>query len=80
MTPRLRHFPERSFVKMGSHGRSGGSASSCPEGGEKARRAVKGDARRTEEDVLEKANEARAALDEMIERGKHVLAEKAADG
>ncbi len=79
MTPRLRHFPELSFVNRGSRGRSVGSASSCPEVGEEIRRAVKGDARRTEEDVLEKANEARAALDEMVERGKHVLAEKAAD-
>lgn len=79
MTPRLRHFPEHSFVKRGSRGRNGGSTSSCPEVGEEIRRAVKGDARRTGEDVLEKANEARAVLDEMIERGKHVLAEKAAD-
>jgi hypothetical protein len=38
---------------------------------------VKGRCRRTEEDVLEKPKEARAALDEMIECGKHVLAEKA---
>jgi hypothetical protein len=37
---------------------------------------MKGDARRTEEDVLE---EARAALDKMVENGRHVLAEKAAD-
>lgn len=31
------------------------------------------------EDVLKKAKETRAALDEMIERGKQVLAKKAAD-
>jgi hypothetical protein len=40
---------------------------------------VKGDTGRTEEVVLEKPKEARAALDEMIECGKHVLVEKAAD-
>jgi hypothetical protein len=40
---------------------------------------VKGCVRRTEEDALEKAKEARAALDETIESGKHVLAKKAAD-
>ena len=51
----------------------------APKQGEETRRAVKGNARRTEEDVLEKAKEARAALDETIERGKHFMAEKTAD-
>ena len=52
----------------------------APKSGEETRRAVKGYARRAEEEVLEKAKEARAALDETIERGKkHFIAEKAAD-
>jgi gas vesicle protein len=50
----------------------------APKPGEETRRALKGYARRTEEEVLEKAKEARAALDETIERGKHFIAEKAA--
>lgn len=51
----------------------------APKSGEETRRALKGYARRAEEEVLEKAKEARAALDETIERGKHFLAEKRAD-
>ena len=51
----------------------------APKSGEEMRRALKGYARRAEEEVLEKAKEARAALDETIERGKHFIAEKAAD-
>jgi gas vesicle protein len=51
----------------------------APKSGEDTRRALKGYARRAEEEVLEKAKEARAALDETIERGKHFMAEKAAD-
>ena len=51
----------------------------APQSGEETRRALKGYARRAEEEVLEKAKEARAALDESIERGKHFIAEKAAD-
>ena len=51
----------------------------APKPGEETRRVVKGYARRTEEEVLEKAKEARVALDETIERGKHFMAEKAAD-
>ena len=51
----------------------------APRSGEDTRRALKGYARRTEEDVLEKVKEARAVLDETIERGKHFVAEKAAD-
>ena len=42
-------------------------------------RELKGYARKAEEEVLEKAKEARAALDETIERGKHFIAEKTAD-
>jgi len=42
----------------------------APKPGEETRRALKGYARRTEEEVLEKAKEARVALDETIERGK----------
>ena len=51
----------------------------APQSGEETRRDLKRYARRAEEEVLEKAKEARAALDETIERGKHFFAEKAAD-
>ena len=51
----------------------------APKSGAETRRALKGYARRAEEEVLERAREARAALDETIERGKHFVAEKAAD-
>jgi gas vesicle protein len=51
----------------------------APKSGEETRRAIQGYARRAEEEVLEKAKEARAALDEMIERGRHFLEEKKAD-
>lgn len=52
----------------------------APKPGEETRRALKGYAKRTEEEVLEMAKEARAALlDETIERGKHFIAEKTAD-
>ena len=50
-----------------------------PKSGEETRRALKGYARSAEEEVLEKAKEARAALDETIERGKQFMAEKRAD-
>ena len=51
----------------------------APQSGEETRRDLKRYARRAEEEVLEKAKEARAALDETIERGKHFIAGKAAD-
>ena len=51
----------------------------APKPGEETRRALKGYAKKAEEDVLEKAKEARVALDETIERGSHFLAAKAAD-
>jgi gas vesicle protein len=51
----------------------------APNSGEETRRALKGYARRAEEEVLEKAHEARAALDDTIERGKRFVAEKKAD-
>ncbi len=51
----------------------------APQSGEETRRALKGYARRAEEEVLEKAKEARVALDETIERGKQFVAEKRAD-
>lgn len=51
----------------------------APKSGEETRRAMKGYAKRTEEEVLEKAKEARAALDQIIERGEHFIAEKTAD-
>jgi gas vesicle protein len=51
----------------------------APKPGEDTRVALKGYARKAEENLLEKAKEARVALDESIERGKHFLAEKAGD-
>lgn len=51
----------------------------APKSGEESRRALKGYARKTEEEVLEKAKEARAVLDETIEYGKRFVAEKTAD-
>jgi gas vesicle protein len=51
----------------------------APKSGEETRRDLKRYARRAEEEVLEKAKEARAALDETIVRGKHFIAEKRAD-
>jgi gas vesicle protein len=51
----------------------------APKSGEETRRALKGYARKAEEEVIERAKEARAALDEAIERGKHFVAEKKAD-
>jgi len=51
----------------------------APKAGEQTRRELKAFARKTEEDLLEKAKETRAALDEAIERGKSFVAEKRAD-
>jgi gas vesicle protein len=51
----------------------------APKSGEETRRALKGYAKRAEEEVLEKAKEARAAVDQTIESGKHFVAEKTAD-
>ena len=51
----------------------------APKSGEETRRAVKGYAGRAEKEVLEKAKEVRATLDETIERGKHFIAEKTED-
>jgi gas vesicle protein len=51
----------------------------APKSGEDTRRALKGYAKRAEEDVTETAKEVRAAVDETIERGKRYVAEKTAD-
>jgi gas vesicle protein len=51
----------------------------APQSGEETRRALRGYARKTEEEVIEKAKEARAALDETIDRGTRFIAEKTAD-
>jgi gas vesicle protein len=51
----------------------------APKSGEETRRELKGYARKTEEEVIEKAKEVRTALDETIERGKQYMAEKKAD-
>ena len=51
----------------------------APKAGEQTRRELKAYARKTEEDLIEKAKEARAALDGTIERGKSFVAEKRAD-
>ncbi len=51
----------------------------APKSGEETRRALKGYAKKTEEEVIEMAKEVRAALDETIERGRHFIAERKAD-
>ena len=51
----------------------------APKPGDQTRRELKAYARKTEEDLLERAKEARAALDEAIVRGKSFVAEKRAD-
>lgn len=51
----------------------------APKSGEETRRELTGYARKTEEEVIEMAKEARAALDEVIERGKHFVDERRAD-
>ena len=50
----------------------------APKSGEETRRELKGYARKTEDEVIEKAKEARAALDEMIGRGKRLVEENRA--
>jgi gas vesicle protein len=50
----------------------------APRSGEETRRDLKGYAGRTEKEVIEKAKEARAALDQTIESGKQFIAEKTA--
>ena len=49
----------------------------APKSGEETRRELKGYARKAEEELIEKAKEARAALDDVIERGKHFVDGKA---
>ena len=51
----------------------------APKAGEHTRRALRAYARKAEEDLIEKAKETRAALDQAIERGKSFVAEKRAD-
>lgn len=51
----------------------------APRSGQDTRREITGYARKTEEEVIEKAKEARAALDDVIERGKHFVDERRAD-
>jgi gas vesicle protein len=51
----------------------------APKSGAETRRTIKDYADKTEEEIIEKAEEARAALDETIERGKRFIAEKRAD-
>jgi gas vesicle protein len=51
----------------------------APKSGEETRRALQGYAKRAEEEVIEKAKEARAVLDDTIERGKRFMAETQAD-
>jgi gas vesicle protein len=51
----------------------------APKSGAETRRAIKSYADETEEEIIAKAKEVRAALDETIERGKHYVAEKKAD-
>ena len=51
----------------------------APQSGEQTRRELKAYARKTEEELIEKAKETRVALDEAIERGRTVVAGKRAD-
>ena len=51
----------------------------APKAGNETRRELKGYARKTEEELIEKAEQAKAALDDVIERGKHFLSGKRAD-
>ena len=51
----------------------------APKAGKETRRELQTYARKTEEELLEKAKEAREALDEVIERGKSFIAEKRSD-
>ncbi len=51
----------------------------APKSGAETRRELRDYARKTEEEVIEKAKEARAALDDVIERGKHFVADRRAD-
>lgn len=66
-------------IPRGSRCWSGGRLFSRTEVGGRNTPGYEGVARRVEEDVLEKAKEARAALDGTIERGTHFIAEKAGD-
>lgn len=50
----------------------------APKSGKETGRDLRGYARRAEEEIIEKAKEARTALDDTIERGKQFLAEKTA--
>ena len=47
----------------------------APQSGETTRRAIRGYARRTEEEVLEKAGEIRSQMSDTIEEGKRFLHE-----
>ena len=51
----------------------------APKSGEETRRALKGYARRAEEEAVKKAKEGRATLDQTIESGKHFITEKTVD-
>lgn len=51
----------------------------APKSGQETRHAIKDYADKTEDEIIEKAKEARAALDETIERGKRYMEEKKAD-
>jgi len=66
-------------ILRGGRGWNGAGLLLAPKSGEQTRRSLKEYARRTEEEVLEKAKEARAALDQIIESGKHFIGEKTAN-
>jgi gas vesicle protein len=51
----------------------------APKSGAETRREIRDYADKTEEEIIERAKEARAALDETIERGKQYVEEKKAD-
>lgn len=50
----------------------------APKSGEETRRELQNYARKTEEELIEKAKEVRASLDDAIEKGKHFVTEKRA--
>ncbi len=51
----------------------------APRSGKDTRREIKGYARKTEDEVIERAKEARVALDEVINRGRQFVDERRAD-
>lgn len=70
------HYP---CISRRRNRRDGRGYPSRSEIGEETRCELKGQVRRTEEEIIEKSKEARAALDEVIERGKNFVDERRED-